>query len=135
MNANVAAKWFAAIMGAALVGAGLLGFVENPIVGEPQHDPIFHTGWVHNVVHIVTGVLALFIAFGLSGVMRANALIGFGVLYGAVLLATLFSPDLFGVFEHPVNPADHILHGVLAGASFGVGWGARCEARGGARGG
>jgi len=126
-NRNDLAKWFAAGLGIVLIAVGVLGFVDNPIVSEPQNDPIFHTGLVHNIVHIATGAVALFIAFGLSGLARANALIAFGAVYGLVLLATLVSPDLFGIFEHPVNAADHLLHVLLTAGPILVGWLARSE--------
>ncbi len=119
--------WYAVVAGVALIGAGLLGFIDNPIVGEPANDPIFHTGVAHNIVHVATGALALYIAFGLQGSARANGLIAFGLLYGVVLLATLLSPDLFGILEHPVNVADHVLHVILAGGSLVVGWLGRSE--------
>lgn len=119
------AKWYAAAVGAVLVVVGLLGFVDNPLVGDPANNPLFVTGMVHNLVHIATGALALYIAFGLDGVMRATWLVGFGVLYAAVLLLTLVSPQLFGLLEHPVNAADHVLHLLLAVGSIAIGWYAR----------
>jgi hypothetical protein len=114
----------AAVIGVALVAAGVLGFFDNPIVGEPGagEGPVFVTGWVHDVVHIVTGALALFIAFALRGRTQATALVGFGVLYLVVLVATFVDPQLFGIFEHPVNEADHLLHVFLAGVPIIVGW-------------
>ena len=124
---NEMAKWFAAALGVILVAVGLLGFVDNPIASGPQNDPIFVTGFMHNIVHIATGLLALVIAFGMSGAARANALIGFGALYGLVLVGTLVSPDLFGILEHPVNAADHVLHVLLTAAPILVGWLARSE--------
>jgi hypothetical protein len=86
MDYQELAKWYAAAVGAVLVMIGLLGFVDNPIVGEPQNDPIFHTGLIHNIVHIATGVLALLIPYGVGGEQRVNGLIGFGFLYAAVVL-------------------------------------------------
>jgi hypothetical protein len=115
------AKWFAAVLGAVLVLVGLLGFIQNPIVGEPDWNPLFVTGTVHNIVHIVTGAVALFIAFGLTGLQRAIGLIAFGLAYGGVLLLTLVSPELFGLFHHPVNAADHALHLALAVAPIAIG--------------
>ena len=85
------------------------------------------TGTVHNIVHLVTGALALYIGFGLTGVNRANGLIAFGALYAVVLVLTLLDPDLFGVLQYGVNTLDHVLHAVLAVASIGIGWWARNE--------
>jgi len=124
-NDSLVQGW-SAIVGVALVAAGLLGFVENPIVGT--QNAIFATGTVHNLVHIVTGLLALYIAFGLKGEMQANAVIGFGVLYAVVLVVTILSPNLFGLFEYNVNAGDHALHAAIAVISLAVGWMARNSA-------
>jgi hypothetical protein len=123
------AKTYAAVVGVVLVLVGLLGFISNPIVGEPtaNNNPIFVTDAVHNVVHIASGLLLLYIAFATSGVTRANWLIGFGVLYVGVLVLTLINPELFGIFQNPVNTADHVLHAALAFLSIGVGYMARNE--------
>ena len=130
MNSHEIAKWTAAAIGAVLVLVGLIGFVENPIVGPPDWNPIFVAGLPHNLVHIVTGAAALFIAFGLTGLQRAYGLIAFGAAYGLVLLLTLVSPDLFGIFEYPVNMADHVLHIGLAVIPIAVGYWAYSESSG-----
>jgi hypothetical protein len=124
-NDSLAQSW-SAIVGIALVAAGLLGFVDNPIVGPA--NAIFATGSVHNIVHIATGLLALYIAFGLKGEMQANAVIGFGVLYAVVLVVTILSPTLFGLFTYAVNAGDHALHAAVAVVSLVVGWMARNSA-------
>ena len=127
MGASETARWYAILVGVVLVVVGLLGFISNPIVGEPQGNPLFVTGLVHNLVHIVTGALALYIGYGLSGLSRANALIGFGVLYAVILVLTLVSPNLFGILNYGVNTMDHVLHAVLAVGSLAIGWWARNE--------
>jgi hypothetical protein len=127
MGASDTARWYAIVVGVVLVLVGLLGFISNPIVGDPQNNPLFVTGMVHNLVHIVTGALALYIGYGLTGVNRANGLIGFGVLYAVILVLTLVDPDMFGLLNYPVNTMDHVLHAVLAVASLGIGWWARNE--------
>jgi len=123
------AQGYAALVGVVLVVVGLLGFIGNPIVGDPANGPIFVTGTVHNVVHLATGLLALYIAFGLSGETQANGVIGLGILYVAVLILTLISPNLFGILGNSptfnVNAADHLLHAALAIVSLAVGYLAR----------
>jgi len=128
VNSHEVAKWTAAAIGAVLVLVGLIGFIENPIVGEPDWNPIFVAGLPHNLVHIVTGAAALFIAFGLSGLRRAYGLIAFGAAYALVLVLTFVSPDLFGLFEYEVNMADHVLHLGLAVIPIAVGYWAYNEA-------
>jgi hypothetical protein len=127
MRNDSLAQWWITIAGIALIGAGLLGFIDNPIVSS-RSDALFQTGTVHNAVHIVTGLLALYIAFGLKGEMQTNGVIGFGVLYAVVLVVTLISPNLFGLFQYGVNVGDHLLHAALAVVSLGIGWMARSSA-------
>jgi hypothetical protein len=121
------AKGYAALIGVVLVAVGLLGFVSNPIVGEGS--AVFLTGSVHNVVHLATGLLALFVAFGLRGEQQANGVIGIGLLYLVVFIALLVSPTLFGILgeAYPVNVADQGLHLGLAVISVAVGWMARSQ--------
>jgi hypothetical protein len=116
---GIARTWML-IVGVALLAAGLLGFVDNPIVSQ-REDALFHVDTVHNVVHIVTGLIALFIGASLHGRTLAQATIAFGVAYLLVLVATLISPDLFGLFAMPVNTADHGLHLVLSVGSIAAG--------------
>ena len=116
---GIAKAWMIAV-GVALLGAGLLGFVDNPIASE-REDALFHVDAVHNVVHIATGLIALAIGAFLHGRDLARGAIAFGAAYALVLVATLISPELFGIFSMPVNAADHGLHAVLAVGSVAVG--------------
>jgi hypothetical protein len=119
------AKGYAAIIGVVLVLVGLLGFISNPIVGNVGSNPIFVTGTVHNLVHLITGALALYVAFGLRGEQQVMGVLGIGALYVAVFVLTLVSPNLFGLLgdkSYNVNIADHVLHVALAVASIAVGW-------------
>ncbi len=130
MDNNGMVRSVAAILGVALVGAGLLGFIDNPIVGpgpnENGTDVLFAANSVHNIVHLVTGALALYIAFGLTGARQANGLLGFGVLYVVIFVAVLFSPTLLGLFDPiPANMPLHLLHAALAVVGIGVGYMAR----------
>ena len=113
------AQGYAALVGAVLVIVGLLGFINNPIVGP---NGLFVTDTVHNIVHIVTGAIALYIAFGLRGEQQANGVIGFGILYLIVFLLLLLSPTMFGLLQRPVNAADHVLHAALGVVSIAVGY-------------
>lgn len=132
MSNQEVARWFALASGAVLVLVGLLGFISNPIVGDPSppasSSPLFVTGTVHNILHLVTGAIALYIGYALRGDALAQGLIGFGVLYAVVLVATLLSPNLFGLLgdnRYNVNTLDHVLHLALAVLSIGIGWWAR----------
>ncbi|CAN5546666.1 MAG: DUF4383 domain-containing protein [Chloroflexi bacterium] len=127
---NSLAQGYAALIGVVLVVVGLLGFIQNPIVATPTDSvsPIFHTDAIHNIVHLATGAVALFIAFGLRGEQQANGVIGFGILYVVILLAVLVSPTLFGLLSVPANPALHVLHASLAITGLAVGYMAKGRA-------
>ena len=121
MESNSLVKTWAVLSGAILVLVGLLGFIDNPIVGKAD-GALVSTNDIHNVVHILTGVVALWIGLGLRGAQQATAMVGFGVLYAVVLVATLVSPDLFGLFSgYAAGPMEHLIHGGLAVVSIGVG--------------
>ena len=124
MNSTSTAMGWAALAGIVLVGAGLLGFLNTSLVGEAD-NALVRTGTVHNIVHLLTGLLALYIAFGLKGEQQVNAVIGFGVLYVIILVAVLASPTLFGLFSVPANAAVHVIHAAVAVVSLAVGYMAR----------
>jgi hypothetical protein len=119
-NANVAMGW-SALVGVVLVAAGLVGFLNTGLVGTAD-NALVRTDNVHNVVHLLTGAIALFIAFGLKGETQANAVIGFGLLYTIIFIAVLVSPTLFGIFSVPSNAAVHVIHFAVAAVSVLVGW-------------
>jgi hypothetical protein len=120
-NLRIARTWMI-IAGVALLGAGLIGFLPgNPIASD---DPaaLFRVNAAHNVVHLVTGALALAIAFGTQGRTLADATVAFGVLYAVVAVLLIVDPEMFGLFaDAPANAADHVLHAGLAIVSIAVG--------------
>lgn len=127
MQSTALVRGYAGLVGIILVAVGLLGFISNPIVGDPGANPVFVTGSTHNVVHLLTGAIALFVAFGLSGARQATGLIGFGVLYLVIFVALVASPTLFGLLL-PVSVGDHALHFGVGIVSIGVGMMARANA-------
>jgi len=125
MTSNSLVRGWAVLSGAILVAVGLLGFVDNPIVGKAE-GALIGANDIHNSVHILTGLVALWIGLGLKGASQATALTAFGVLYAVVLVATLVSPELFGLFAgYGAGPIEHVIHGGLAVVSIGVGLMAR----------
>jgi hypothetical protein len=116
------ARTFAAAMGALLTVVALLGFFGNPIVGAGSGGPLLVTGIVHDLVHLTTGALLLYIAFGMGGRAQADALIGMGIAYVALVVLTLLSPNLLGIFNYPANGLDHVFHLAVGAACIGVGW-------------
>lgn len=121
MSSMPMVKGWAVLSGGILVLVGLLGFVDNPIVGKAAGALVTANAF-HDLVHISSGVIALWIGLGLRGGSQATALILFGLAYAVVLVATLISPDLFGLFAgYPAGPVEHVIHGGLAIASIGIG--------------
>ena len=122
-SADLAKTW-ALVAGAVLVLVGILGFFSNPIVGSAP-GALVATDTMQNIVHIGTGILALAIYSLSSGNARKTALIGFGILYAAVFVLILLSPNLFGVFAVPANGIDQLIHIALAALTLGVAFMAR----------
>jgi hypothetical protein len=116
-------RWWMVIAGVSLIGAGLLGFVPGNPIASSDAGALFRVNAVHNVVHLVTGALALWIGLGTRGIALANGMIGYGVLYLIVGVVLVLDPTGFGLFrDAPVNAADHVLHAALAIVSLGLGW-------------
>jgi len=120
---NIAQGWMA-LVGLVLLAAGLVGFLNTPLAGSSA-NALLATDTVHNVVHLLTGLLALGIAFGLKGETQVNAVIGFGVLYAFIFVAVLVSPTLFGLFSVAANAPIHVIHAAVALVSIAVGLMAR----------
>ena len=118
-NTNTAMGW-AALAGSVLVAAGLLGFLNTSLAGDGP-NALLAVDAIHNIVHVLTGLVALGIAFGLRGEQQVNAVIGFGVLYVIIFVAVLLSPTLFGLFKVSANTPTHVIHAVVAVVSLAVG--------------
>jgi hypothetical protein len=122
-NAKLA-RWWLQLVGVILVAVGILGFVSNPLVGPTG---LVATDNLHNVVHILTGLLALGLAYGMRTDVGTASII-FGALYAVIFVVTLISPTLFGLFSVPVNPIDHVIHLGVAAVSLALGYLARGRA-------
>ena len=110
-------KKTATIVGIVLIGAGLLGFLAPGVMG-------MHLTAAHNLVHLVSGALALY--FGLKGTVAAarTFCIAFGALYGLLGLVGFVA----GGADHTLTlipgqlvlgTMDHVVH-LIVGAVFMV---------------
>jgi hypothetical protein len=100
------AKTVLYVLGAILAVVGLIGFVNDPVLG------IFEVDTMHNLVHLVSGIIFVLVAALASGNASLTAKI-FGVVYALVAVAGFVMPGtLSGIME--VNMADHVLHAGLA---------------------
>lgn len=102
------AKTILYVLGVILTLVGVLGFImPSPLLG------IFEVNALHNVVHLVTGLVFLGVAWmaPMQASMTAKVL---GVVYALVAILGLVMGEgmLLGLIT--VNMADHILHIGLA---------------------
>ena len=106
------AKTLAIIIGVIFIAVGLLGFIDNPVIGTSE-NAIFHADTVHNMVHIISGVLFVLVAMAAPG-SAATFMLVFGIIYlalGVLGFATIGEEGMTKLlgFLH-VNAADNYLH-------------------------
>jgi Domain of unknown function (DUF4383) len=114
-------------VGATLVLVGLLGFLaeakfDTSSGGDPgsldgEDFLIFEVNGWHNVVHILSGAFLLFMS-SRHGRARTGAL-AFGAIYGLVAVIGLIDGHDLGII--PVDPADNVLHVLVAGTALAIG--------------
>ena len=116
------ATLFALAVGAVLVVAGVIGFFyESAFTSdETVRDAVFGildvNGW-HNVVHIVTGLIAL----ALARTHAREFALGFGVVYLVVAVWGFIVGDGDSILSIiPVNTEDNVLHLVIGLAGLGA---------------
>ena len=106
------AKTAALAIGVIFIAVGLLGFIDNPIVGSSE-KAIFHADTVHNMVHIISGVLFVLVAMA-APASTSTVMVIFGIVYLAIGILGITSVGEEGMakvlgFLH-VNAADNYLH-------------------------
>lgn len=115
-------KKLALWVGIVLTAVGVLGFVPGVTNGGMLLG-IFEVDTMHNVVHILTGVLAIGASMG-AGAYAGLFFKVFGVVYALVaVLGLAMGSPILGLIH--ANMADHVLHVVLAAAFLYVGFGMR----------
>lgn len=102
-------------LGIVFLATGLLGFFNNPVLG------LFAVDALHNIVHLVSGAVAIFMAMSGESGARQFAKV-FGVIYAVVAVLGLIVPGdtFFGLMAD--NLADNLLHLVLAAAFLVMGY-------------
>lgn len=99
------------VLGVVLILVGLLGFVNNPILG------LFTVNVIHNLIHIITGAILLWAAMpgGITLGMTARVL---GVVYAIVTVLGFAAPGLvaplLGSGDANALLWDNLLHVLLA---------------------
>jgi hypothetical protein len=106
------------IFGAVFVLVGVLGFVPA-LTPDGYLLGIFEVDTLHNVIHLLSGILALGAAW--TGAYARLYFQVFGVVYGAVTVVGFLQGDtVLGLFT--VNVADHFLHFAIAAAALYAGF-------------
>ena len=106
------------IFGIVVLVVGVLGFVPG-ITSDGMLLGIFQVDTMHNIVHILTGVLAIAAAMGTGSYARLYFKV-FGVVYGLVaVLGLVMSGNVLGMM---MNMADHLLHVIITAFALYVGF-------------
>lgn len=106
MNTQKAAKWF----GWVILVVGILGFIPGVVTSSGLLLGIFQVDPLHNLVHIVTGLIALFC----MGSFNASKMFFkiFGVIYAIITILGFIGGGM--VLGMMMNMADNLLHIVIA---------------------
>jgi Domain of unknown function (DUF4383) len=113
-------KVAAIIFGAAFLLAGLLGFIPA-IAPNGMLLGILHVNAAHNVVHLVTGAVALLAAF--KGARMSQLFFQvFGIIYGLVAILGFLAGDRMVLGMIANNLADAWFHLIVALVSLYLGF-------------
>lgn len=99
-------KKLAIVFGIVFVVVGLLGFVSNPVVGDMG---IFHTNALHNIVHLLVGIILILVAKNEKNAIKAMKI--FGIVFILLAILGFISLDILSFIS--ANGADNVLHLVL----------------------
>ncbi len=105
------AKKIAVVFGVVFVLVGILGFIPNPLVGAAG---LFETNMLHDLVHLLFGIILLVVAFKAPGKSGLWLKILGAVYLLLAILGFVMVPEggeLLGIVH--TNDADHWLHIVL----------------------
>jgi len=106
------------MFGIVLLAVGVLGFVPGVTSGGLLLG-IFSVDMMHNIVHLLTGVLGIGAGMGSGAYARAYFKV-FGVVYALVaLLGFAMSGMVLGMM---MNMADNVLHVAIAALALWVGF-------------
>jgi hypothetical protein len=116
-------KRAAIIFGVAFIAAGILGFVPGATTEDGRLLGLFEVNTLHNIVHLLSGAVALFAGYQSDNASRLYFQI-FGVVYAFVAVIGLFSGDR-AILGMAHNTADAVLHVVIAAVALYLGFGLR----------
>jgi hypothetical protein len=116
-------KRIAVVFGVTFILVGILGFLPG-VTRDGHLLGIFHVNPAHNLVHLLTGAVALACAAASAHAAQLFLRI-FGVVYGLVAVLGFMQGDgmLLGMIAN--NMADAWLHTAIAAVSLFLGFGVR----------
>ena len=116
-------KQAASLFGILFLLVGILGFVPG-VTNNEMLLGIFHVNTAHNIVHLLSGVLALWAGRTSAAYVRMYFRI-FGIVYALVAVLGYLGGNapLLGVISN--NTADTWLHAVIAATSLWLGFAAK----------
>lgn len=114
-------KRAAQIVGVLFLVAGIAGFIPA-LCPDGKVFGIFAVDAMHNAVHIISGIIALAMAFGEEATARTYFRI-FGVVYALVTVLGFMAGRDGQVMGMAMNMADNVLHLVFAVAFLYLGFG------------
>ena len=111
------AKTLCKILGVVLLLVGLIGFASPNFLG-------FHLTPIHNIIHILTAAIALYLGFAGSPEGAKTFCVVFGAIYLLLGILGFAAPNVVGSLighQGPVSTPDSVLHLVLGIVFLGVG--------------
>ena len=116
-------KTLSIVFGIVFLAVGVLGFVPGITSADGHLLGIFHVNAVHNVVHLLSGAVALYAGMTSADAARWYFRL-FGLVYAAVAALGFVYGDqaILGLVAN--NMADTFLHVAIAAAALIIGFGA-----------
>lgn len=118
MNTQKAAKWF----GWVILLVGILGFIPGITTSNGLLLGIFQVDPMHNFVHILTGLIALFCVGSITASKTFFKI--FGIVYGIITILGFVGGGM--ILGMMMNTADNILHIIIT--LYALYYGFRSEA-------
>jgi len=115
-------KSAAIIFGIVFLLVGVLGFVPGITTTDQMLLGIFHVNAVHNIVHLLSGAVALIAGLTSTAAARMYFRV-FGIVYALVAILGFFTGNglLLGLISN--NMADTWLHVLIAIVALALGFG------------
>jgi len=108
------------VFGVVFAAIGVLGFVPGITSADGHLLGIFEVDALHNVIHLVTGLVFLAVAWKYNEYAKMSFKV-FGVVYGLVtILGFISGSSVLGLIV--VNMADNVLHLLVAAVALYAGF-------------